>query len=49
MTFYNTEIVRFTMRLDKEIYEQIVKLAKENKRSIAQEIAYRLEHSLKQN
>lgn len=47
MTSNNTEKVRFTMRLDKEIYDKIVKLAKKHKRSINNEIAYRLEESLK--
>lgn len=47
MTSNNIEKVRFTMRLDKEIYAKIVKLAKKRKRSINNEIAYRLEESLK--
>lgn len=47
MTQTNTEIVRFTMRLERPLYEKITKISKENKRSIAQEIAYRLENSFK--
>lgn len=47
MTPNNIEKVRFTMRLDKDIYDKIVKLAKKRKRSINNEIAYRLEESLK--
>lgn len=49
MTQTNTEIVRFTMRLDSYIYEQLVELAKKNRRSLNQEITFRLEESLKEN
>lgn len=47
MTQNDTEIVRFTMRIEETLYEKIVKSAKQNKRSINNEIAYRLEESLK--
>lgn len=48
MTSNDIEIVRFTMRLNKDIYEKIVKLAKKQKRSRNKEIEYRLEESLKE-
>ena len=48
MTSDNIKIVRFTMRLEKDIYDKIVKLAQQHKRSMNKEIAYRLEESLKE-
>lgn len=43
------EKTQFTMRIENSLYEEIKQSAKKNKRSIAKEIEFKLEQSLKQN
>ena len=40
--------VRFTMRMDKNLYEQLKKSAKKNRRSIAKELEYLTDFHLNQ-
>ena len=47
MTTDDKRQIRFTMRIDADIYEVVKKNALNNKRSTAKEIEYRLEQSLK--
>lgn len=42
-TIDNNDEVRFTMRMDKELYEKLKNSAKVNKRSIAKELEYLVE------
>lgn len=43
----NEEQVRFTMRMDKALYEELKFSASKNKRSIAKELEYATEQYLK--
>lgn len=42
-TIDNNNEIRFTMRMDKELYEKLKASAKVNKRSIAKELEYLVE------
>lgn len=43
MDTIDTNEIRFTMRMESDLYERIKEAAKKNKRSIAKEIEYQLE------
>lgn len=49
MDTIDTNEVRFTMRMENDLYERIKETAKKNKRSIAKEIEYHLEQSLEKD
>ncbi len=42
-TINNDDEIRFTMRMDKKLYEKLKESAKVNKRSIAKELEYLVE------
>lgn len=46
MDTIDTNEVRFTMRMENNLYERIKDVAKKNKRSIAKEIEFQLEQNL---
>lgn len=46
MDTIETNEVRFTMRMESDLYERIKEIAKKNKRSIAKEIEFQLEQNL---
>ena len=43
----DTNIKRFTLRMDAQLFEQVKEKAKENHRAIGAEIEFRLEQQLK--
>lgn len=46
MDTIDTNEIRFTMRMDSNLYERIKETAKKSKRSIAKEIEFQLEQNL---
>lgn len=49
MTLDNTEIVRFTFRIEKPLYDEIIKKAQKHRRSINNQMIIMLEQNLKEN